>query len=201
MKKKSRGRPRKFDESEVLDKILDVFWQQGYAATSLDDISAAANLNRPSLYSAFGDKKSIYQAVLNRFTKLFLKDLELALNNDDSLRSDLISFYNAALLVYQPNKKINLGCPVLSNAITETYLNEVIRDDISSALAKIDKLLERRFELAIEKDELGADKNPKLLSQIAASILHSLAIRVRAQQNRFAYKKFIEDSVNELIED
>jgi len=199
MEKKSRGRPRKFDESEVLNKILNVFWQQGYAATSLDDISAATNLNRPSLYSAFGDKKSIYQTALNRFTKQFLKDLELALNSDDSLRHDLISFYNAALLVYQPSKKINLGCPVLSNAITETYLNKVIRDDTSSALAKIDKLLEKRFVLAIEKNELGADKNPKLLSQITAAILHSLAIRVRAQQNSFAYKKFIEDSIDELI--
>ena len=39
---------------------MDVFWKDGFAATSLDDISAATGLNRPSLYGAFGDKRALY---------------------------------------------------------------------------------------------------------------------------------------------
>ena len=39
---------------------MDVFWQDGFAATSLDDLSAATGLNRPSLYGAFGDKRALY---------------------------------------------------------------------------------------------------------------------------------------------
>ena len=39
---------------------MDVFWNDGFAATSLDDVSAATGLNRPSLYGAFGDKRALY---------------------------------------------------------------------------------------------------------------------------------------------
>src|SRR5215212_7448862 len=41
-------------------RALDVFWKEGFAATSLDDLSAATGMNRPSLYGAFGDKRELY---------------------------------------------------------------------------------------------------------------------------------------------
>ena len=53
---RGRGRPRAFEPETALAQAMDVFWSDGFAATSLDDISAATGLNRPSLYGAFGDK-------------------------------------------------------------------------------------------------------------------------------------------------
>ena len=53
-----RGRPRAFEPETALNQAMDVFWKDGFAATSLDDLSAATGLNRPSLYGAFGDKRS-----------------------------------------------------------------------------------------------------------------------------------------------
>src|SRR4030088_2683405 len=57
---KRRGRPRAYQPEVALGKALDLFRSEGFAATSLDDLSAATGMNRPSLYGAFGDKRELY---------------------------------------------------------------------------------------------------------------------------------------------
>ena len=57
---KRRGRPRAYEPDVALGKALDLFRTAGFAATSLDDLSAATGMNRPSLYGAFGDKRELY---------------------------------------------------------------------------------------------------------------------------------------------
>ena len=57
---KRRGRPRAYQPEVALARALDVFWKEGFSATSLDDLSAATGMNRPSLYGAFGDKRELY---------------------------------------------------------------------------------------------------------------------------------------------
>jgi TetR/AcrR family transcriptional regulator, copper-responsive repressor len=49
-----KGRPREFDKDSVLEQAMLVFWRNGYEGTSLSDLTAAMNINRPSLYSTFG---------------------------------------------------------------------------------------------------------------------------------------------------
>ncbi|MEO0492511.1 MAG: TetR/AcrR family transcriptional regulator [Actinomycetota bacterium] len=64
---KTRGRPRAFDEDQVLDTLVDFFWIHGYEAASMNDIVDAAGLNKSSLYNAFGSKDELFFTVLDRY--------------------------------------------------------------------------------------------------------------------------------------
>src|SRR5271163_5263828 len=64
---KRRGRPRGYQPEVALGKALDLFRKDGFAATSLDDLSAATGMNRPSLYGAFGDKRELYIKSYQRY--------------------------------------------------------------------------------------------------------------------------------------
>src|SRR4030081_2396224 len=64
---KRRGRPRAYQPEIALGKALDIFRKDGFAATSLDDLSAATGMNRPSLYGAFGDKRELYIKSYQRY--------------------------------------------------------------------------------------------------------------------------------------
>src|SRR3978361_2266782 len=64
---KRRGRPRAYQPEIAVAKALDVFRKDGFAATSLDDLSAATGMNRPSLYGAFGDKRELYIKSYQRY--------------------------------------------------------------------------------------------------------------------------------------
>ncbi len=54
------GRPREFDREDALEKAMHVFWAQGFAATTTDDLRAAMGIGRQSLYDTFGDKRALF---------------------------------------------------------------------------------------------------------------------------------------------
>lgn len=65
----SLGRPLEFDPEAVLDAAMEVFWRQGFEATSLQDLLAAMNLSKSSFYQAFGSKQQLFETCLARFRK------------------------------------------------------------------------------------------------------------------------------------
>ena len=81
------ARPRTFDEQEVVAAARDEFWKRGYAATSVDDLTAATGLGKGSLYGAFGDKHSLYLRALDDYISSSLDDVRA------SLREPALSAY------------------------------------------------------------------------------------------------------------
>lgn len=77
------ARPRTFDEDEVIEAGRDLFWSQGYAATSIDDLSAATGLGRGSLYKAFGDKHSMFLRGLEQYCTEAIAGIRAELREQD----------------------------------------------------------------------------------------------------------------------
>jgi AcrR family transcriptional regulator len=63
------GRPRAFDIDEALDRAVLVFWSKGFEGASLDDLTEAMGISRPSLYRAFGNKEDLFYKALERYTE------------------------------------------------------------------------------------------------------------------------------------
>jgi TetR/AcrR family transcriptional regulator, transcriptional repressor for nem operon len=61
------ARTKVFDPAQALEAAMDVFWNQGYEATSLDDLLSAMKIGRQSMYDTFGDKKQLYLATLGHY--------------------------------------------------------------------------------------------------------------------------------------
>src|SRR5437764_14377022 len=97
-----RGRPRGYDPAVALSRAAEIFWKAGYAGTSLDDLSAATGMNRPSLYGAFGDKHALYRTILERYRENARVGMKAALANDVPLREALRRVYDMALAMYLP---------------------------------------------------------------------------------------------------
>jgi TetR/AcrR family transcriptional regulator, transcriptional repressor for nem operon len=63
------GRPREFEEQQVIAEALQMFWKQGYRATSIPDLLSATGLERGSLYKAFRDKRSLFNRALSTYLR------------------------------------------------------------------------------------------------------------------------------------
>ena len=176
---KRRGRPRAYDPAEALVRVRDVFWRHGYSGTSLDEISAATGMNRPSLSAAFGDKRALYLAALRGYweykTELMREALEA-----DTLKEALLRAYDASLALYFSDENDARGCFVVGTAITEAVDDAEIREAIKSGTAMLDAAFKTRFEAAREAGELGRGADVETLSELATAIMHTLAIRARA---------------------
>ena len=68
MAARQRGRPRSFDRDAALDQAVRLFWSKGYEATSISDLTAALGIGVRSLYAAFGDKKALFDEVVEAYS-------------------------------------------------------------------------------------------------------------------------------------
>src|SRR5215216_1427212 len=65
----TRGRPREFCVDHALAQALRVFWSKGYEGTSLNDLTEAMGITRPSLYAAFGNKETLFRKALDLYER------------------------------------------------------------------------------------------------------------------------------------
>jgi AcrR family transcriptional regulator len=63
----SAGRRRTFDQEQALETAMKILWRNGYAGTSMRDLTAALGINKPSLYAAFGNKEQLFQLALDHY--------------------------------------------------------------------------------------------------------------------------------------
>jgi AcrR family transcriptional regulator len=195
---KPRGRPRAYDPDAALAQVMDTFWDAGYAATSLDDLSAATGMNRPSLYGAFGDKRSLYLKALERYRAASRAALKEALALDQPLREALRRVYAAALSIYLSGGKAARGCFLIGTAATEAVGNPEVRAIFAASVRGLDEAFEARIRFARDRGELKPDADPAALAKLASAVLHTLAIRSRAGEPRAALEATAEAAV-ELI--
>ncbi|MGG1948467.1 TetR/AcrR family transcriptional regulator [Trinickia sp. NRRL B-1857] len=182
--KRSRGRPRAYDAADALARARDTFWRSGYSATTLDDLSSAMGMNRPSLYGAFGDKHALYLATLERYIEVSLAAMDKALSEDLPLKDALMHVYDLALGLYYRSGHVANGCFLTGTAVVEAMNDEAVRTILADGLRVFDRSFERRLERAQRDGELSQDADPAALSRIASAIMHSLAMRSRAGDER-----------------
>lgn len=179
-----RGRPRTYDADAALGQAMLAFWRLGYSATSLEQLSDATDMNRPSLYAAFGDKRALYLQTLDRYTERSKESIVKALDPQLSLAEGLERFYDTALAGYLPAGDPARGCYLIGTAVTEALGDEEVRSRLANALRAFERLLEARIRKARDDGEIDAASDPKALALIAYAVLYTMAIRSRAGELR-----------------
>jgi AcrR family transcriptional regulator len=181
---KRRGRPRAYEPEVALARALDVFWKDGFAATSLDDLSAATGMNRPSLYGAFGDKRELYIKSYESYRDRARQRMGETFAIDLPRREMLQRIYAIALDMYLSGKDGPRGCFTVMTATSEAVFDPSIRAMVISGLVETDRFFARIFKRAQERGELAASADPQVLALLASATLHTIAVRARAQVPR-----------------
>ncbi len=188
--KPKRGRPRAYDPDEALARARDVFWTQGFAATSLDELAAATHMNRPSLYGAFGDKRAFYRTVLERYREQMRDDVRAALAPDLPLREALTHLYALFIDLYFPQEGGPRGCFMISTGVPEAATDPAVRDLLAETFRGFDRMLEKRIEKAVADGELPEGADCRTLGRIATAVVSYIAIRSRLGESRAVLEAF-----------
>ncbi|MDH3449287.1 MAG: TetR/AcrR family transcriptional regulator [Gammaproteobacteria bacterium] len=83
------GRPREFDEEQVLTAAMEAFWRKGYEATSLVDLTECTGLNKASLYRVFGDKHQLFLAALKNYSDIEFRETTAVISDSASPLTNL----------------------------------------------------------------------------------------------------------------
>jgi TetR/AcrR family transcriptional regulator, copper-responsive repressor len=184
LEKRPRGRPRQYDPDRVLDSAAGAFWMNGYAATSLDELSAATGMNRPSLYAAFGDKSDLYLKTLERYREQSRALARELVADAPTLRVFLARFYDKALDIYLAGDERARGCYIISTAATQATVDPAVRRFLAESILGTDAFLSNLIAKARDRGEIESSADPAALAQLATATLHALAVRARAGISR-----------------
>lgn len=155
------GRPcmpweKSFDMDVVLDRAIDVFWEKGYAATSLADLLKATGINKGSLYNAFGSKKGLFIKALLRYyrerRKLGLTELA-AMDNPKKAIEVLFDGLVTQNLANNDNK----GCLLVNTALDLPNHDPDIEQAVKKGLADVEAFFVKQLTLAKSRNEVSKD--------------------------------------------
>ncbi len=192
------GRPRAFEAETALTRAMDAFWKDGFAATSLDDLSAATGLNRPSLYGAFGDKRALYAQAYRRYREHVREAFAPLFAERAPLRDKLRRILLAALDLYLSGEEGPRGCFTVLSASSDAVSDPEIRKIVGEAIDNMDRAFERLFEAARAAGELSADADPRRLALMTSATIHTLSIRARARIPRAEIEPIVDDAVQTI---
>jgi len=173
----------------------DTFWRGGYAATSLEDLAAGMGMNRPSIYAAFGDKRSLYLRAVTEYAELSRSWLATALARPRPLRDGLGAVYRYARDFYLAGDDAPRGCFLLGTAVTEANQDAEVRAIVEATLASFTASFVERFERA-ERDGELAPHPPDALAQIATAALNTLSVRARTGASTAVLDALIDGTVD-----
>ena len=158
-----------------------VFWRNGYRGTSVDDLTQALQINKPSLYAAFGDKEALFLQVVDHYRDRMMVPASKKLAECENLRDGLKNFFHAIGDVVLDNETPP-GCMIACLLTDDCCESETIKAKLAGMIEGSDKFFATVFEK--HRGELNPLLTPASASLLMVSTLHGLSIRARAGGTR-----------------
>jgi len=176
------GRPREFDEEEVLDRAMNLFWERGYAAAGVSELLAHMGISRQSLYDTFGSKRELFRRAIEHYRATQLTQALALLERQGSRVENVkavVRFFEELALDRRAR-----GC-LVANTLVEVgshdpELSELLRETLGILQTAIEKTLREAQEVG----ELPPGKSPLGLSRALTNALVGLSVSGRLRMDR-----------------
>lgn len=187
-------RQREFDEEKALDDAMLLFWEKGYKATSLSDLTAKMGIQRPSLYSAFGDKEELFEAALRKYTKLHASHIRKKLQNNLSVKEAFHTFFED-LVEEEYKESPNKGCFCINTMVELAPHDEKFEILTREHQMYLSIIFQETIVRGIRSGELESSLNAKVLAQTLVVSLIGLTVLMKSRPER----SFVDNSVAMIL--
>ncbi|MGB3616773.1 MAG: helix-turn-helix domain-containing protein [Catalinimonas sp.] len=168
------GRSKAFDEEEVLDRAVELFWQEGYHATSMRDLTERLGINASSLYHTYGDKQKLFRAALERYRtqagRAVTQRFEAAPDVRTAVRELLLEATRP-----QPARG-GRGCFMVNTTVELAAQDAQVAEIVRLNREALEAALAERFEGAQARGEVAAQHTPTALARTVFNTLQGLRV-------------------------
>jgi TetR/AcrR family transcriptional regulator, copper-responsive repressor len=176
-----RGRPRSFDRATALEKAILAFWEHGYEATSVSDLTRVMGIGAPSLYAAFGDKRSLFEEVVQEYGARYGSFGDRALAEEPTVRAAMERMLREAAFEYTAPGRPH-GCLVIHAATncSSPEVEESLRVRRNANIAAF----ESRVRAGIAAGELSAGTDAAALARHVGAVIQGMSQQARDGASR-----------------
>jgi TetR/AcrR family transcriptional repressor of nem operon len=188
---------RQFDIDAAVDKAMNVFWERGYEATSMEDLTTALGLGRGSIYQAFGSKDGLYRAALSRYLELMASEMVTALERGRDVRTTLRAAMLARIDVAIEGP-LPRGC-MLVNAVCERLPHDQITGQTARDVMDANR---NAFKAALTRATalgyLHPSCDPASLADFLVACLSGLLVTAKIRPDRAALARSVDVAISTL---
>lgn len=175
--KRPKGRPLSFDLDKAIDAAVLVFWSKGYEGASLDDLTKAMGINRPSLYAQFGNKHGLFLTAIDRYVDTISRPQSVPLMEEKDIVNAVSGYYREIIETVTGEDRPQ-GCLIASVATEIAERDEDVRRKVRETLGAAEDFLDARLTAEGYTAENEARTAPVTGAMIVAAGL-SFAPRAR----------------------
>jgi TetR/AcrR family transcriptional repressor of nem operon len=174
------GRPREFDEDEVLTAAADVFWAKGYGATSTRDLSECTGLTPASIYNAYNDKRSFFLRALEQYLERNLRERITRLEACPSPGDAIVGFFKEIVdrSLEDPEHR---GCMLVNSAIEATSQDYELQLFVAGQTSFIERFFLGRIIEGQRVGEFSTDQPADDLARMLLSVAMGLRVLARVR--------------------
>nr|WP_299070938.1 TetR/AcrR family transcriptional regulator [uncultured Allomuricauda sp.] len=178
-------RVKQFDEKEILNKAMELFWEKGFHATSIQSLVSHLGINRASLYDTFGGKDELFNRAFEEYRNTAGKQLKSIFDKESTVREGIKKLFDVAIeeAITDEARK---GCFVV-NATTELIPgDEAFRKVIQDNNINVQRLFINYIQKGIDKGEFKASKDAKSIGLMLFTLYSGLRVvaKVDAAPNK-----------------
>lgn len=173
-------RRAEFDREEILDRAMRLFWRQGYEATSVGDLVRAMRINRASMYAAFGDKRGLFLAAIDRYLARVNADRLTALVQAPSVRAGLAAYFDG-LVKFSLGEGKRLGCLLTNTAVELSGRDRAVAAKIDGVFGHVEETFYGVIRRGQEAGEIAADKDARALARFLLTTVQGLRVLARGR--------------------
>jgi AcrR family transcriptional regulator len=188
------GRHREFDVEKALDAALGVFWRKGYEGTSYTDLTKATGVERPALYSAFGNKEALFRRALERYYEHYMDFFPAALELPTS--REVAEHILRSAVELNTRYQDHTGCLGIHGVLAGSDEAEPVRLALIDARATAEATLSARFERAKQEGDLPASVNSVNLAAFVTAVLHGMAVQAKAGFSRDVLEAVVDQALS-----
>ncbi|MGW7002303.1 TetR/AcrR family transcriptional regulator [Streptomyces sp. NPDC054933] len=182
-KEKPKGRPRSFDRETALERALTLFWQHGYEATSISGLTKAMGISPPSLYAAFGDKRSLFEEAVARYQESYGAFTPRALTEEPTARGAMERVLREAAAEFTAPGRPH-GCLVTSGAVNCGPESADVEAALRGMREAGKHAIHDRMVSGVRTGELPAGTDTKALAQYYAAVFQGMSTQARDGASR-----------------
>ncbi len=191
------GRKLEFDKDDVLEKAMKSFWENGYEATSLEDLLKAMSISKGSFYHCFENKETLFKKCLSHYRNFISQDM---LNNLQNAPSGLIfieSVFNDAIH-HSKSANEQMGCFVMNSAREFAQKDTLVAQLVQDGMNQLEHVFLMALERAQREGALAEDRDTKSLAQYLLSSLNGVKTMVQAGTRQEALENIVKTTLLSL---
>ncbi|MGH4030115.1 TetR/AcrR family transcriptional regulator [Actinomycetota bacterium Odt1-20B] len=192
------ARPRKFDETRVLDAAMDVFWRHGYEGTSTRDLTERTGVGPSSLYGAFGDKRALYLRALRTYYESATREQVALLERPGPARDRVRELMTHAIDMDLAGEGGRTGCFAINAAVEMAGSAPEVRAEVDRQFSTVEAALRETIARGQRAGEFTADGDPATLARQILSTYYGLRVLARVRSDRQALLDVVESALAAL---